>query len=158
MDANGLIPDNSAMAQRFVLHRHETDRSHLELGIALPGRLAYWRLGGGLSLDTTIRLRAERLADRPLEYLMFEGLALSLDCGAGPLSMIDTGRLHNHSLDERGRPVELDAAVDAGEVRIWLEGTTFQGGWDLTRAGELWELVKVGDVVALARAAVHSGV
>ncbi|MBW8826130.1 MAG: hypothetical protein JF603_07255 [Acidobacteria bacterium] len=69
------------------------------------------------------------------------------------MTVIDTGRLHNHSFDDRGRPIDLDAAVDAGEVRIWLEGTTFQGGWDLTRAGEAWELTKVGDIVALARAA-----
>ena len=141
------------MADRFVLHRHETARPHVDLGLALPGRLACWRLGGGLSLDTHIHLRAERVADRPLDYLIFEGLALSLDCDAGPMTIIDTGRLHNHSLGERGRPVELDAAVDAGEVRIWLEGATFQGGWDLTRAGELWQLTKVVDIVAMARAA-----
>jgi DNA ligase D-like protein (predicted 3'-phosphoesterase) len=156
MVVNHLIPDNSSMDRRFALLRHDADELHYDLVIAVGDTLASWRLDGAPSLDPQERLTAVRLADRPLAYLNFDGLALGLDCGEGPLRSVEQGRLHNHSCDRRGRPVGFVAAVDAGEVRIWLEGQWLQGGWNLVRAGERseWELVKVGDLVARARAAV----
>lgn len=136
------------MNGRFVLHRHDTEVPHLDLGLELDGALGCWRLDDAPSFDPADVTEATRLADRPLDYVRFGGIALGLDCGPGALDVWDEGFVHVLDRDEGGRRVAITAAVDAGGGRIWLEGSILQGGWDLTRAGERWHLRKASDLVS----------
>jgi DNA ligase D-like protein (predicted 3'-phosphoesterase) len=111
--------------------------------------LKSWAIPKGPSLDPREKRLAVQVEDHRLEYSDFEGV-IGEGYGQGPVLVWDAGTYHN--LDEDRSMVE---ALEAGHVKVWLEGENLTGGWTLqrTRAGSQpqWPMIKRRDEGADAR-------
>jgi DNA ligase D-like protein (predicted 3'-phosphoesterase) len=98
---------------------------------------------------------AMRTEDHPLEYADFEGVIPEGEYGAGPMIVWDRGTYRNLT-EHNGKEVPIEKAIDAGHVRMWLEGKKLAGAFALTRIAkgkrERWLLVKMADQKADRRA------
>jgi DNA ligase D-like protein (predicted 3'-phosphoesterase) len=111
--------------------------------------LKSWAIPKGPSLDPREKRLAVQVEDHRLEYFDFEGV-IGEGYGQGTVLVWDAGTYHN--LDEGRSMVE---ALEAGHVKVWLEGEKLTGGWTLqrTRAGSQpqWLMIKRRDEGADAR-------
>jgi DNA ligase D-like protein (predicted 3'-phosphoesterase) len=139
---------------RFVIQQHDATSMHWDFRLEAAGVLKSWAVPKGPSTDPRERHLAMPTEDHPLEYADFEGVIPEGEYGAGPVIVWDTGTFRN--LTERdGREVPVEDAVDAGHVKVFLEGEKLRGGYALTRIGKgkkpRWILVKLKDEHADAR-------
>ena len=121
----------------------------------MRGALASWAVPKGPSLNPKDKRLAMQVEDHPLDYGEFEGVIPEGEYGAGPMIVWDRGTYRN--LTERnGKEVPIEKAIDAGHVRMWLEGKKLAGAFALTRIAkgkrERWLLVKMADQKADRRA------
>jgi ATP-dependent DNA ligase len=94
--------------------------------------------------------------DHPLEYLEWEGVIKEGSYGAGPMIVWDRGVFQNVSETRKGEPMELDEAIEKGDVKIFMLGEKIKGAYALVRTGppsdrERWLLIKKRDEGADAR-------
>ena len=141
---------------RFVIQKHDATALHYDFRLEAAGVLKSWAVPKGPSTDPRDKRLAMPTEDHPLGYIDFEGLIPERQYGAGPVIVWDTGTYRN--LTERdGAEVPVEEAVDAGHVKVWLEGRKLQGGYSLRRTTigsdprEKWLLVKLKDEEADAR-------
>jgi DNA ligase D-like protein (predicted 3'-phosphoesterase) len=141
---------------RFVIQKHDATALHYDFRLEAAGVLKSWAVPKGPSTDPRDKRLAMPTEDHPLGYIDFEGLIPERQYGAGPVIVWDTGTYRN--LTERdGTEVPVEEAVDAGHVKVWLEGRKLQGGYSLRRTTigsdprEKWLLVKLKDEEADAR-------
>ena len=119
--------------------------------------LASWAIPKGPSLDPRDKRLAMRTEDHPLEYLEWEGVIQEGSYGAGPMIVWDRGVFQNISETRKGEPMELDEAIEKGDVKIFMLGEKIKGAYALVRTGRLpgdreqWLLIKKRDEGADAR-------
>jgi DNA ligase D-like protein (predicted 3'-phosphoesterase) len=139
---------------RFVVQKHDASSLHYDFRLEADGVLKSWAVPKGPSTDPRDKRLAMATEDHPVEYADFEGVIPEGEYGGGSVIVWDTGTYRN--LTERdGKPVPVADAVDAGHVKVWLEGEKLTGGYALTRTGDgsrpRWMLVKLKDEAADAR-------
>lgn len=137
-------------APRFVIQKHAASSLHYDFRLEVDGTLRSWAVPKGLSTDPKVKRLAVEVEDHPLEYADFEGTIGEGNYGAGAVIVWDAGSYRN--LDEERSMAET---LDAGHVKVWLEGEKLDGGWTLqrTRAGAKpqWLIIKRRDESADAR-------
>jgi DNA ligase D-like protein (predicted 3'-phosphoesterase) len=137
-------------APRFVIQKHAASSLHYDFRLEVDGTLRSWAVPKGPSTDPREKRLAVEVEDHPLEYASFEGRIAEGNYGAGAVIVWDTGTYRN--LDKARSMAE---AIEAGHVKIWLEGEKLHGGWTLqrTRTGSKpqWLLMKRRDEAADAR-------
>jgi DNA ligase D-like protein (predicted 3'-phosphoesterase) len=139
-----------------VIQKHDARALHYDVRLEAAGVLKSWAVPKGPSMDPREKRLAMPTEDHPLDYAEFEGVIPERQYGAGPVIVWDTGTYRNLS-EEDGREVPVENAVEAGHVKVWLEGKKLRGGWSFrrTRIGsdgrDRWLLVKLKDEKADAR-------
>jgi DNA ligase D-like protein (predicted 3'-phosphoesterase) len=143
-------------APRFVIQKHDATALHYDFRLEADGVLKSWAIPKGPSTDPRDKRLAMPTEDHPLDYHDFEGVIPEKQYGAGPVIVWDAGTYRNLT-EKDGREIPVGEAVDAGHVKVWLEGRKIRGGYSLrrTRIGkderEKWLLVKLKDEEADAR-------
>jgi len=90
---------------------------------------------------------AVRTEDHPLEYLEWEGVIEEGSYGAGPMIVWDRGVFQNISETRKGVPMELDEAIEVGDVKLFMLGEKIKGAYALVRTSkpgdrEQWLFIK----------------
>ena len=133
-----------------MIQEHSATTLHYDFRLEVDGVLRSWAVPKGLSTDPRVKRLAVEVEDHSLEYGDFEGRIGEGSYGAGAVIVWDAGTYLN--LDEDR---SMAQAIDAGHVRVWLEGEKLRGGWTLqrTRGGSKpqWLLIKRRDEGADAR-------
>jgi DNA ligase D-like protein (predicted 3'-phosphoesterase) len=141
---------------RFVIQKHDATALHYDFRLEAGGVLKSWAVPKGPSTDPRDKRLAMRTEDHPLGYFDFEGVIPEKQYGAGPVIVWDAGTYRNLT-EDNGREIPVDQAVDAGHVKVWLEGRKLRGGYSLRRTPigrdqrEKWLLIKLRDEEADAR-------
>jgi DNA ligase D-like protein (predicted 3'-phosphoesterase) len=139
---------------RFVIQQHDATSMHWDFRLEAAGVLKSWAVPKGPSTDPREKRLAMPTEDHPLEYAGFEGVIPEGEYGAGPVIVWDAGTFRNLT-EKDGREVPVEDAVDAGHVKVFLEGEKLRGGFAFTRTGRgtkpRWILVKLKDEHADAR-------
>src|ERR1700704_3601350 len=131
------------MARRpiFVIQKHAARTLHYDLRLEVGGVLKSWAVPKGPSTDPREKRLAVEVEDHPLDYADFEGVIGEGNYGAGAVIVWDAGTYRN--LDPERSMAE---AIDAGHVKVWLEGEKLRGGWTLQRTQRgrkpQWLLIK----------------
>jgi DNA ligase D-like protein (predicted 3'-phosphoesterase) len=138
----------------FVVQKHQATALHYDFRLEVRGVLKSWAVPKGPSLDPRQKRLAMPTEDHPMGYANFEGVIPEGEYGAGPVIVWDRGTWRN--LTERdGEPLEPEAALEAGHLKLWLEGEKLRGGFTLQRIGtdgrSRWLLIKLRDEGADAR-------
>jgi DNA ligase D-like protein (predicted 3'-phosphoesterase) len=140
----------SSKSPRFVIQKHDASSLHYDFRLEVDGTLRSWAVPKGPSADPREKRLAVEVEDHPLEYGDFEGVIGKGNYGAGSVIVWDRGTYRN--LDEEHSMAE---AIEAGHVKVWLEGEKLKGGWTLqrTRGGDKpqWLMIKRRDEGADAR-------
>ena len=132
---------------RFAIQKHSATSLHYDLRLEIGGTLASWAVPKGPSLDPRDKRLAMRTEDHPMEYLTFEGLIPEGNYGAGAMIVWDRGVFENISKTRRGVPMELDEALEKGDLKLFLLGEKVRGPYALVRTSdpgdrEQWLLIK----------------
>ena len=141
---------------RFVIQKHDATALHYDFRLEAAGVLKSWAVPKGPSTDPRDKRLAMPTEDHPLDYADFEGMIPERHYGAGPVIVWDAGTYRNLT-EEDGKEIPVEDAVQAGHVKVWLEGHKLTGGYSLrrTRIGadrrEKWLLIKLKDEAADAR-------
>jgi DNA ligase D-like protein (predicted 3'-phosphoesterase) len=139
---------------RFVIHKHDASSLHYDFRLEVEGVLKSWAVPKGPSTDPREKRLAVQVDDHRLDYGDFEGV-IADGYGKGTVLIWDVGTYRN--LDEDRSMAE---AIDAGHVRVWLDGEKLSGGYTLQRmhdrsgasdAKPQWLLIKRRDEEADAR-------
>ena len=151
---------------RFSIQKHSATSLHYDLRLEVDGVLASWAVPKGPSLDPRDKRLAMRTEDHPLEYLEWEGVIPKGEYGAGPMIVWDRGVFQNISETRRGEPLDLQEAIEVGDVKIFVLGEKIKGAYALVRTSprervapggapshkrEQWLLIKKRDEGADAR-------
>jgi DNA ligase D-like protein (predicted 3'-phosphoesterase) len=141
---------------RFSIQKHSATSLHYDLRLEVDGVLASWAVPKGPSLDPREKRLAMRTEDHPLDYLEWEGVIPKGEYGAGPMIVWDRGVFQNISETRGGTPMELDEAIEKGDVKIFMLGEKIKGAYALVRTSdpgerEKWLLIKKRDEGADAR-------
>lgn len=147
--------ERSGQTPLFVIQQHLASSMHFDFRIEVDGVLASWAVPKGPSTDPRERRLAIRTEDHPMAYADFEGIIPEGEYGAGAVIVWDTGEMRNIS-EKDGRRVSLREALEAGHVRVHIEGNKLYGGYSLIRArvggkDDNWLLVKEDDEWSDAR-------
>lgn len=131
------------MPGRFIIQQHDATTLHYDFRLEVDGVLRSWAVPKGPSDDPADKRLAVEVGDHELAYADFEGVTGG-GAGTGAVIIWDAG--HYRNLDpERS----MAQSIDAGHVKVWLEGKKLQGGWTLQRTGSGrradWLLIKRGD-------------
>jgi len=134
----------------FVVQEHRTREPHFDLRLEIDGVLISWVLPaepGQGPVDR--RLEALRMEDHPLAYAHFEGEIPTGEYGAGQVRIWDQGTFRNVTT-RLGQSVNLDRALDEGQLVIQFAGEKLRGDFVLHRSAdrtdeERWHLDPVRD-------------
>jgi DNA ligase D-like protein (predicted 3'-phosphoesterase) len=140
----------------FVIQEHAARSHHFDLRLEVDGVLKSWAVPKGPSTDPRDKRLAVAVEDHPLDYADFEGVIPAGEYGAGRVIVWDAGPYRSLRRDDEGEEIPMDAALEEGQVEVWLEGRKLRGGYALvhSRLGgkdENWLLVKMDDEGADAR-------
>ncbi|MGE0822113.1 MAG: DNA polymerase ligase N-terminal domain-containing protein [Candidatus Binatia bacterium] len=140
----------------FVIQQHEARRLHYDLRLEVNGVLKSWAVPKGPSTDPREKRLAVRVEDHPLDYADFEGIIPQGEYGAGTVIVWDAGPYRNQTVDDKGKNLSMDEALDNGEVIVWLEGKKLRGGYALIHGKvrgqkDNWLLIKLKDEGSDAR-------
>ncbi len=132
---------------RFTIQKHSATSLHYDLRLEIGGTLASWAVPKGPSLDPRDKRLAMRTEDHPLDYLAFEGVIPKGSYGGGPMIVWDRGVFENISKTRRGEPLELEDALEKGDLKLFLLGEKIKGPYALVRTSkpgdrEQWLLIK----------------
>jgi DNA ligase D-like protein (predicted 3'-phosphoesterase) len=132
---------------RFVIQQHKATTLHYDFRLEVAGTLRSWAVPKGLSTDPREKRLAIEVEDHALKYADFEGLIGRGSYGAGAVIVWDAGTYRNLDPDQ-----SMEAALEAGHAKFWLEGHKLSGGWTLqrTEAGDKpqWLVIKRKDEAA----------
>ena len=133
----------------YVIQKHQATSLHYDLRLEVDGVLKSWAVPKGPSTDPREKRLATRTEDHPLEYAHFEGAIPEGEYGAGTVIVWDAGSYEN--LTERdGEPVSMEDGLEAGHLKVWLEGEKLTGAYALTQTkmrgdDSNWLLLKLDD-------------
>jgi len=141
----------TATSGRYVVQRHRATRLHYDVRLEIGGVLVSWAVPRGPSLDPRVRRLAVHVEDHPLEYFSFEGTIPGAQYGAGDVIVWDWGRwTADPSI------ADAAAALEAGELKVRLEGEKLHGGFVFVRtdigqdAKDKWLLIHRRDETAVS--------
>ncbi|HEV7300497.1 MAG TPA: DNA polymerase ligase N-terminal domain-containing protein [Tepidisphaeraceae bacterium] len=109
----------------FCVQKHDASRLHYDFRLEHRGVLLSWAVPKGPSLNPKEKRLAMQVEDHPLDYGDFEGVIPS-GYGAGTVLLWDRGTWTPDDDD-------IDAALEAGELKFSLDGTKLKGSWVLIR-------------------------
>jgi DNA ligase D-like protein (predicted 3'-phosphoesterase) len=140
----------------FVVQQHDASSMHFDVRLEADGVLKSWAVPKGPSTDPRDKQLAIRTEDHPLDYADFEGHIPDDQYGGGDVIVWDIGPYRNLSTDDDGDELPVARAIDAGHVKVWLEGEKLRGGYVFTHARiggdeDNWLLMKLDDDAADAR-------
>jgi DNA ligase D-like protein (predicted 3'-phosphoesterase) len=139
-----------------VIQQHDATAMHYDFRLEAGGVMKSWAVPKGPSTNPKEKRLAMPTEDHPLDYADFEGVIPEKQYGAGPVIVWDAGTYRNLT-EKNGREVAVENAVEAGHVKVWLQGEKVRGGYALTRTAgggsrrPRWLLVKLKDEEADAR-------
>ncbi len=153
-------PREPAQRPLFVVQEHAASQRHFDVRLEVVADggtvLASWAVPKGPSTDPSEQRLAVRTEDHPVDYADFEGRIPADEYGGGEVVVWDLGPYRNLTTTDDGDERPVAEAIDAGHVKVWLEGDKLRGGWALTHARvgdeeDNWLLVKLDDRGADAR-------
>ena len=118
-----------AKTPNFCVQKHLASHLHYDFRLEHRGVLLSWAVPKGPSLNPKDKRLAMRVEDHPLDYADFEGVIPS-GYGAGIVMVWDRGTW----TPEEGFQ-DVDAALEAGELKFSLDGVKLKGSWVLVRTG-----------------------
>ena len=134
----------------FVVQKHRATALHYDFRLEWRGVMRSWAVPKGPSLDRSVKRMAMQVEDHPLAYNRFEGIIPAGEYGGGTVMIWDRGSWKPESAD-------VDAALDAGQLKLTLFGQKLHGSWVLVRlrarAGQkrvAWLLIKHRDEWAVS--------
>ena len=141
---------------RFAIQKHSATSLHYDLRLEIGDTLASWAVPKGPSLDPRDKRLAMRTEDHPMEYLSWEGVIPKGEYGGGEMIVWDRGVYENISKTRSGRAMELEEALEKGDLKLFLLGEKIRGAYALVRTSdpgdrEQWLLIKKKDDGADAR-------
>jgi len=110
----------------FVVQKHRATALHYDFRLEWRGVMLSWAVPKGPSLDPSVKRMAMQVEDHPLEYNQFEGIIPAGEYGGGTVMIWDRGTWTPESAD-------VDAALEAGELKLSLTGTKLRGSWVMIR-------------------------
>jgi bifunctional non-homologous end joining protein LigD len=129
----------------FVVQKHRATALHYDFRLEWRGVMRSWAVPKGPSLDPSVKRMAMQVEDHPVAYNQFEGIIPAGQYGGGTVMIWDRGTWTPDSAD-------VDAALEAGELKLTLSGQKLHGSWVLVRlrarGGEkrvAWLLIKHRD-------------
>jgi bifunctional non-homologous end joining protein LigD len=133
----------------YAIQKHMATHLHYDLRLEWRGVLLSWAVPKGPSLDPAVKRLAMQTEDHPVEYADFEGVIPAGQYGAGTVMLWDKGTWQPESAD-------VDASLQAGEIKFTLQGKKLQGSWVLVHtrgfgsnpARSTWLLIKHRDQYA----------
>ena len=146
-EPKGLIDKSNK--HRFVIQRHEASRLHYDFRLEMNGVLKSWAVPKGPSMNSAEKRFAVRTEDHPVSYLPFKGKIPEGNYGGGTMEIWDKGKFI--PVDEDMNPLtdrQAAAALDKGELKIFLKGKNIEGGFVLIRLKndeKNWLLIKHND-------------
>ena len=139
---------------RFVVQKHDATSLHYDFRLEADGVLKSWAVPKGPSLSPKDKRLAMPTEDHPVDYADFEGVIPAGEYGGGSVIVWDRGTYRNLT-EKDGKMIPVPKAIEAGHVKVWLEGKKLTGGFALTRVGggkkPRWLLVKMDDGEASIR-------
>jgi DNA ligase D-like protein (predicted 3'-phosphoesterase) len=132
---------------RFVIHKHETEKSHYDLRVEIDGFLHSWALTKGISTDSAVRRMGIKIEDLPLDKLKYEGELTEERYGTGPVIVWDYGTYTNLRMDN-GDDLDMKESLEDGHLKLFLEGKKLKGGYtliDVPYGRTKWLQVKEAD-------------
>jgi bifunctional non-homologous end joining protein LigD len=153
----------------FTVQKHAASSLHYDFRLELGGVLKSWAVPKGPSLDPADKRLAVMTEDHPLEYAVFEGTIPEGEYGGGTVMLWDFGWWEPDlawisEAAHKGRqgapamageaaaenpPVDLEAALAKGELKLVLHGHKLSGSWALVqmkgRGERNWLLLKHRD-------------
>lgn len=111
----------------FCVQKHLASHLHYDFRLEHRGALLSWAVPKGPSLNPKDKRLAMRVEDHPLDYGEFEGV-IPEGYGAGIVLLWDKGTW-TPEVDD------IDARLDAGELKFSLNGVKLKGSWVLVRTG-----------------------
>src|ERR1700722_1777276 len=111
----------------FCVQKHLASHLHYDFRLEHRGVLLSWAVPKGPSLNPKDKRLAMRGEDHPKDYGDFEGVIPS-GYGAGIVMLWDTGTWTPEPGFE-----DIDAALEAGELKFRLEGVKRKVSWVLVR-------------------------
>jgi len=141
--ATGARPAAAKLA--FVVQKHRATALHYDFRLQWRGVMLSWAVPKGPSLDPATKRMAMPVEDHPIEYNAFEGIIPAGQYGGGTVMIWDRGTWTPEVSD-------VDAALEAGELKFSLAGEKLRGSWVLIRTGQrpgqkrpAWLLIKHRD-------------
>lgn len=133
----------------FVIQKHDATRLHYDFRLEVEGVLKSWAVPKGPSTDPAVKRLAMPTEDHPMGYAGFEGTIPEGEYGAGTVIVWDRGTYRNLS-EHKGEALSMEAALEEGRVKVWLEGEKLRGGYALARTRGTdgrpgWLLIKLKD-------------
>jgi bifunctional non-homologous end joining protein LigD len=111
----------------FCVQKHLASHLHYDFRLEHRGVMLSWAVPKGPSLNARDKRLAMRVEDHPRDYADFEGV-IAEGYGAGIVMLWDNGTWEPESAD-------IDAALEAGELKFRLDGIKLKGSWVLVRTG-----------------------
>jgi bifunctional non-homologous end joining protein LigD len=136
----------------YAIQKHMASHLHYDLRLEWHGVLLSWAVPKGPSLDPAVKRLAMQTEDHPVEYADFEGVIPEGQYGAGTVMLWDRGTWQPEN-------PEVDASLQAGEIKFTLHGKKLQGSWVLVHTRgfgsnpdrSTWLLIKHRDQYASTR-------
>ena len=110
----------------FVVQKHRATALHYDFRLEWRGVMLSWAVPKGPSLDPSVKRMAMQVEDHPLAYNKFEGIIPAGEYGGGTVMIWDEGTWKPESAD-------VDAALEAGELKLTIVGQKLHGAWVLVR-------------------------
>jgi bifunctional non-homologous end joining protein LigD len=110
----------------FVVQKHRATALHYDFRLEWRGVMRSWAVPKGPSLDPSMKRMAMQVEDHPIAYNQFEGIIPAGEYGGGTVMIWDRGSWKPESAD-------VDAALDAGQLKLTLFGQKLHGSWVLVR-------------------------
>lgn len=128
---------------QFVIQKHAARRLHYDFRLEWNGVLLSWAVPKGPSMNPRDKRLAVHVEDHPLDYGEFEGVIAKGEYGAGTVQLFDKGTW---------MPLmDVDQALQNGELKFELDGQRFKGKFILVRIrsdkdeDDNWLLIKEKD-------------
>ena len=136
----------------YAVQKHMASHLHYDFRLEWRGLLLSWAVPKGPSLDPAVKRLAMQTEDHPIEYADFEGVIPAGQYGAGTVMLWDRGTWQPERSD-------VDASLQAGEIKFTLLGTKLHGSWVLVRTRgfgsnpdrSTWLLIKHRDQYATTK-------